>query len=147
VNKTKLQEDCKIALKKSNKTEVSTLRLLLAAIQSQEIEKRGEELTEKDLITLLQKEAKKRKEAIELYEKAGKGERAEAEAEELKIIEQYLPKALSEEETVRIVEAAIESVKPEGPQDFGTVMGAAMKAAEGRADSGAIKKAIEARIK
>lgn len=127
-----------------------TLRLLLSAIQNEEIDARGkgkEKLGDEDVIRVLQREAKKRKESISAY-RAGKREAlAEQEEKELKIIEAYLPEVLPEEEVKKIVRETIAEVKPEGPKDFGRVMSGVMKRVAGRADGALVKQIVESCLK
>jgi uncharacterized protein len=144
-----LQEDIKEALKARDALTAGTLRLLLSGIKNKEIEKK-EELTEEEILKAIQGEAKKRKEAIEIYTKAGRTELAEKEAAELKILQKYLPEELGDEELQKIVDEAIAEVNPATPQDFGKVMGAAMKKTQGRADpkkvTELVKKALRDKV-
>ena len=127
-----------------------TLRLLLSAIQNEEIDARGkgkENLEDEDVSRVLQREAKKRKESILAY-RAGKREAlAEQEEKELKIIEGYLPEALSEEEVTRVALEVIGEVKPESPKDFGRVMSEVMKKVKGRVDGALVAQIVESCLK
>ena len=138
-------------MKARDEARLGTLRLIVAALHNREIEKRsaGKEvaLTDDEVQDVLRREVKKRREAVELYIKGGRPELAEKESSEIKIIEVYLPPALSEAEVQKFVAEAVAEVGPQGPKDFGKVMGVAMKKAGGRADSSvissAVKKALE----
>lgn len=150
--KEKIQSDFKRALKEGAETEIQTLRLLNAALLSQEKEKRRKigqkepglsekeleaksELGEEEILEVLISEAKKRREAILAFEKGGREDLAEKEKAELKILEQYLPEQLSQEELERIIKDVIKEVKAKSPQDMGKVMAALMPKIKGRADA------------
>ena len=131
----KLKSDLNAALKSMEPQKTETLRGLLASIHNEEIAMRSKSgdssLTDADLTGVLQKEAKKRKEAIEIYGKAERTDLENKEKEELGIIESYLPPALEEEEIEKIVLRVIS----DGGDNFGKVMGSVMKEVAGRADS------------
>lgn len=145
----KIQADYQQALKGRNALAVSTLRLLLAAIHDQEIEKRAreEKLTEEEILTVVQKEAKRRKESIAAFEGGNRQDLAEKEKKELAILEGYLPEQMSEEELTRIVQEVVEKTSPQGMKDIGKVMGLLMprvkKRADGKRVSQAVRKALE----
>lgn len=144
-----IQNDLKTALKEKNELVVSVLRMIVAAIKNQEIEKRTKfsktvkdileleklsKLTEEEILEAVGREAKKRKEAIGEFRKGNREDLASKEERELKIIEKYLPEQLSEEEIKREIDKIIEEVKPEGIKDFGKIMGLLMIKIKGRAD-------------
>jgi hypothetical protein len=132
------------AQKERDETKMSTLRLFLAAVHNREIEKgKDATLTEDESSEVLRREAKKRKEAMEIYAKAGRPELAEKEEKELKILENYLPPQLDEASVSAIVDEAIKAVQPSGPKDFGRVMGEAMKKLKGVADTGLVSRLIK----
>ena len=124
------------AQKERDELKVSTLRMLLSAIKYFEIAKKGTsyQATEAEIIDVIGKEAKKRKEAIELYQKGNRPELAEKEAKELAILQRYLPEQLDEEELKRIVEEAVKQIGALSPKDTGKVMGVVMPKVKGRAD-------------
>jgi hypothetical protein len=119
-----------------------TLRMVKAAMGYLQIEKKTETLTDADVLALLQREAKKRKDSIQEYEKAGRAESAATEATELRIIEEFLPVGLSPEEVETLVKAAIASTGATSKKDMGAVMKAATAAAAGRADGRAISAVV-----
>lgn len=143
----KLGKDLKENLKGHRESEVETLRMLLSAIHNREIEKRSKsgplELTDEEIIEVLQKEAKKRREAADIYMKASRAELAEKEAKELELIQSYLPKSMEEKE----IEAVVDKVVAGGTKDFGLVMKAVMAEVKGKAEagivSGIVKKKLE----
>ena len=137
------------AMKAKEKDRTATLRQISAKIKDRDIEERtsGKEIDDDALVTsVLQKMAKQRRESIDMYEQGGRAELAAAEAAELAVIEEFLPKMMSEEET----KAAIEAIKAEtgatGMKDMGTVM-SALKAKhgavlDGKLASGLVKAAL-----
>jgi uncharacterized protein YqeY len=128
-----IERDLKDALKARDSLKVSVLRLILSSIKNKEIDKRGE-LSEEEFISVLHGQAKKRKEAIEAYEKGKRADLQNKEEEELKIIETYLPKALSEEELLTLVRDAISEAQAASPKDTGKVMKILMPKVKGRTD-------------
>ncbi len=129
--KEKISEAIKTALKSGNSEHAGFLRLLMSAFQSREIEKRGKgdvvPLTDEEIEDILRKEAKKRKEAVELFGKGGREDLKAQEEKELGLIEAYLPKAPTEEE----VRAVIAALKSEGVTEFPIIMKEAMKRLKG----------------
>lgn len=133
----KIKADLKKAMKAGDKQVISTLRLLLSALDYKKIEKR-DELAEDEVVAVLRSEGKRRLEAIEAYEKGGAVEKAEEEKRELELIREYLPAQLSEEKIREEVEKVLAEIKPQGPGDFGKVMGMVMGKLKGRVDGGKI---------
>jgi len=115
------------ALKNRDKTLVSTLRLVLAAIKERDIANRSsekkEEVKDQEIIKVLQKMKKQRQDSASLYKKGGRKELLNVEENEIKIIDTFLPKQLSEEETKRICKEIIESVGASSIKDMGKIMG------------------------
>ncbi len=138
-----LKKDLVGALKSKDAKKALTLRMILAAVHNEQIAKgKANELKEDDIVSVLRREAKKRREAAEIYEKAGRGELAEKENQELDIIKSYLPAELS----VTDVEILIKEVLAGGETNFGKVMGQVMGKVAGRAEpgtvSGMVKRAL-----
>src|SRR3989344_2697246 len=129
--KEKIFDDLKSAMKSRDALKTSVLRMVLSAIKNKEIETKGradsKELGEDDMLGIIKKEARKRKEAAEIYAKNNRPELAEKESSEAEIISRYLPGEMSAEEVAEIARQAIEEVNPQGVKDFGKVMGVAMK--------------------
>ena len=127
----KINEQFTTALKNKNKTLVSTLRLVLTAIKERDIANRSgsnkENVKDQEIIKVLRKMKKQRQDSADLYQKGGRQELQEAENEEIKIIEKFLPKQLSEEETKKICKEVIESLKISNIKDMGKIMGALKK--------------------
>ena len=124
----KINEQFKIALKNKNKTLVSTLRLVLAAIKERDIANRTSEKREAvkdaEIIKVLRRMKKQRQESANLYKRGGRQELLEVEESEIKIIDSFLPKQLNEEETKKICKETIESLGASGIKDMGKIMGA-----------------------
>jgi len=127
----KINEQFNIALKSKNKTLISTFRLILTAIKERDIANRTggkkEEVKDPEIIKVLQKMKKQRQDSVILYRKGGRQELFEAEEEEIKIIDTFLPKQLSEEETEKICKEIIESVGASSIKDMGKIMGSLKK--------------------
>ena len=141
----KIASDLKAAMKSGQRTRVDVLRMLKAQIKNTEIEK-GRELTEEEEIQVLQSAAKKRKEAMELYEKGGRPELAAKEKEELAIIETYLPKQMSRQEVEAVVSAIISEVRASSVKDLGKVMKAAMGQLRGKADGKVVQEIVRSKL-
>ena len=127
----KINQQFNTALKNKNKTLVSTLRLILAAIKERDIANRTsgkkEEVKDQEIIKVLQKMKKQRQDSADLYKKGGRQELLNIEEEEIKIIDTFLPKQLSEEETKKICKEIIESVGASSIKDMGKIMGTLKK--------------------
>ena len=123
----KIDEQFKIALKSKNKTLVSTLRLILAAIKERDIanrtSKKKEAVKDVEIIKVLRRMKKQRQESADLYKKGERQELLEAEESEIKIIDTFLPKQLNEEETKKICKNVIESLEAKSIKDMGKIMG------------------------
>ena len=123
----KINEQFNTSLKSKNKTSVSTFRLILAAIKERDIANRGggkkEEIKDPEIIKVLRKMRKQRHESADLYKKGGRQELLETEEAEIRIIDTFLPKQLSEEETKKICKEIIESVGASNIKDMGKIMG------------------------
>ena len=137
--KERLKEDMKAALKAKDKVKLSTIRMIQSLIKRREIEKRGE-LTDEEIVQLLMKYAKQRKESIELFQKGGRQDLVEKEKAELAVVESYLPKQMSEEEVRALVEEAIRESGATSPKDLGKVMKLVMPKVKGRADGSLVNR-------
>lgn len=121
------------AMKSKNADFVSTIRLLLAAIKQQEIDKR-EQLTDSDVLTIVERLVKQRRESIQIYTEAGRNDLASKESAELEILTIYLPKQLSDEEVELIIQETLSSLDAREPKDMGKVMAALKTQLSGKAD-------------
>lgn len=135
---TRIVDDLKASMLARNAERTAALRLIKAALGYAQIEKKTEQMTDADVTALLQREAKKRKDAIAEYEAAGRDAQLAQEKGELAIIEEYLPKALSAEELEALVKSAIAETGASSKKDMGLVMKAAQAKAAGRADGKAL---------
>lgn len=140
-----IKDDMKAAMKSGDKDEVSTLRMLISSLNNAEIDK-GDGLSDDDVIEVLSKEAKQRRESIDAYRDGGREDRAKKEEAELEVIQRYLPDPLSEEEAAEIVESAIEETGAETRADMGAVMGRVMPQVKGRYEGSAIKEMVLERL-
>ncbi|PIS13263.1 MAG: glutamyl-tRNA amidotransferase [Candidatus Tagabacteria bacterium CG09_land_8_20_14_0_10_41_14] len=145
--KEKIQNELKESLKKREQKKVSTLKLLLASIINAEIQfgKKEEGLKQEEIERIIKAEAKKRHEAIEAYEKAGRKEAAKEEEEELSILETYLPEQLSNEEIKKLAKETVTEMS--GETDFGKIMKEVMAKTKGRADGKKVSEAVKHFIK
>lgn len=142
--KEKIEQDIKTAMKARDNVRLETLRAIKAAILLAKTEKGAPEtLTEEKEISLLTKELKKRREAAEQFRKGNRPELAEKEDAEANIIEEYLPKPLTEQELIDAIKAIIAEVNATSPKDFGKVMGVASKRLQGKADGKLISEKVK----
>jgi uncharacterized protein len=150
--KDRLRADLTAAMKSQDKLRTATLRMLLAAIQTEEVASKGpRELSDADVLKVLSKEAKKRSESAEIYTQNGRGELAATEHAEARVIDEYLPAPLSEAEVADVVDTAIAQIAEEigerpGMKQMGQVMKAATAIAAGKADGSRLSAAVKARL-
>lgn len=141
--KDKIQQDVKTAMFARDELKTSTLRLLLSSLKNYEIEKGlNYEATDEDVLTIVGREIKKRKEAVEAYKNAGRTESAEKEQKELDILDEYQPEQMSEEEVRDIVKKAIDNTGATSMQDMGKLMGEIMPQLKGKADGNMVGKIV-----
>jgi len=132
--KSKLNEMLKEALKNKDQAKLNVIKLLKTSITNEEIKTGQKELNEDQIISVINREVKKRKEAIEEFKKVGKLERAEEEEKELNILLEFLPKQLTIEELDKLIDNAINQTGAQSAKDIGKVMGFLMKEIKGKAD-------------
>jgi uncharacterized protein YqeY len=143
--KEKLMEDLKDAMKNKNEVKKNTITMIRAAIKQIEVDKRVE-LEDNEVIDIISKEAKKRKDALAEFEKAGREDLINQTNEELAIIKEYLPEPLSEEELTQIIVDTIAEVGAESMKDMGKVMQAVKAKTAGRADGKTINEIVKAKL-
>lgn len=137
--KDRLQADLTAAMKSRDELRSATLRMALTAIRTEEVSgKTARELNDADVVTVLTREAKKRREAAEAFTDAGRADRAEREQAEGEVLAEYLPAQLGDAELAGIVEAAIAETGASGPSGMGQVMKAVTPRTAGRADGGRV---------
>ena len=150
--KERLRADLTDAMKSQDKLRTATLRMMLAAIQTEEVSgKQARELTDEDVIKVLARESKKRTEAAEIYTQNGRGELAAEEHAEGRIIDEYLPTPLTDAEVADVVDTAIAQVAEEigerpTVRQMGLVMKAANAIAAGKADGSRLSAAVKSRL-
>jgi uncharacterized protein YqeY len=143
--KERLSDDLKASMKSGDKVRLSTLRLLSAAVKNREVEVLHE-LSDAEFQEVASKEAKRRTEAIEAYESAGREDLASREREERDVLAPWLPQQLSQEEVDALVDEAIASTGASAPSDLGKVMGFVMGRAKGKVDGSAVQARVRARL-
>lgn len=134
-------------MRSKDELRLSVLRMLSSAIHNKELEKRAksgkvEELMEEEVVAVLRSEVKKRRDAISEFEKGGRKDLVEKETAELKILEEYLPSELPDEEIEKIVKEVIAGIGEVAPKDFGRVMGEVMKRVKGQASGERVSEAV-----
>ena len=142
----KINTDLKIAMKSGDSVRLNTVRAIRSKII--ELSKRGtgSVLTQEDELTILLGEVKKRKEAIEMYQKGGRTDLVDQEQRELEIINEYLPKQLSGEEAMEIVKKIMSDVGAVSAKDFGKVMSLAMKELKGKFDGKVVQEIVKQQL-
>jgi uncharacterized protein YqeY len=145
--KQTLHEDLTAAMRSRDAVTTATLRMALTAVTTEEVAgSHQRELTDADVVRVLGKEAKKRREAAAAYAAAGRPERAADEHAELAVLERYLPAALTDDELGLLVRQAIEATDATSPQQLGQVMKAIQPMVAGRADGARVAAAVRAAL-
>lgn len=134
---TDIESAMRAAMKAGDAVRVSTLRLAMAAAHNRQIEL-GHELTDAEVIEVLDRQVKQRRESIELYRHGGRPELADAEEAELAILREFLPEPLTDAELERLARDAVAATRASGPGDMGRVMGVLVPQTKGRADGKAV---------
>jgi uncharacterized protein len=139
----KINDDVKAAMKSGDKSRLEVLRFVLAGLNSAQKDKaiktEGAVLTDDEAVAILQKEAKRRKEAIELFKQGKRDDLVEKESADLAIVYEYIPKEMSREE----IEKIVSDLKAGGASDFNTLMKESMKAIKGRADGKTVGEVVK----
>ena len=145
--KEKLQNDLTDAMRSRDELRSSTIRMVLTAIKNEEVSgKEARELSDSEIITVLSREAKKRREAAEAFEQAGANDRAATEKAEGGVIAEYLPKQLSESEIKELIAASIKESGATTPAQMGLVMKALQPKIAGKADGGTVSALVKAAL-
>jgi uncharacterized protein YqeY len=145
--KEKLQADLTDAIRSRNEVVSGTVRMLLAAITNEEVAgKAAKVLTDVEIITVLSREAKKRREAVEAYTQAKRDDLAGKEKAEAAVIAKYLPEQLSEDEIKKLIADAIAETDAEGPAGMGLVMKVLQPKIAGKADGGVVSGLVKAAL-
>jgi uncharacterized protein YqeY len=143
--KERIQEDVKDAMRARDKPRLATIRLITAAIKQREVDERIE-LDDTQVLVVLDKMCKQRRESISQFEQAGRDDLAAQEKAELELIQQYLPEQLTEAEINELIDAAMQATGASSMKDMGKVMGQLKPKLQGRADMGAVSALIKARL-
>jgi uncharacterized protein len=140
--KQRISDDMKSSMKSGDKRKLGVIRLLMAAIKQREVDERIE-LDDDQVLAVLDKMVKQRRDSIEQYEKAGRDELAAQEKFEIEVLQDYLPEALSEEEITDLIKQAMADSGAESMRDMGKVMGQLKPKLQGRADIGAVSAKVK----
>ncbi|GAD80635.1 GatB/YqeY domain-containing protein [Vibrio ezurae] len=141
----KLKEEQKSAMKAKDKPRLGTIRLALSAIKQREVDERIT-LTDDDIIGVLTKMVKQRRDSVAQYESAGRQDLADIEKAEITVLEEFMPQPLSEEEVSALVDSAITESGAAGMQDMGKVMGVLKPQIQGRADMGKVSGLVRSKL-
>jgi|SRR5690554_3786522 len=143
--KARIQDDVKVAMRAKDKDRLGALRQITAAIKQIEVDNR-QDLSDDDIITVLTRMTKQRKDALTQFEQAGREDLAAIEKAELAIIEEFLPAALSESELQAAIAEAIQQTNASSQKDMGAVMNVLRPKVQGRADMGAVSSQVKAAL-
>ncbi len=143
--KTRILDDMKTAMKAKDKERLAAIRLMQAAMKQKEVDERVE-LTDADVLAILDKMVKQRRESIRQYTDAGRAELAVIEQFEIDVIQDYMPEQLSEAEIADMIKQAIAETGAESMKDMGKVMGVLRPQLQGRADMGPVSGLIKATL-
>ncbi len=141
--KEKINTDLKEAMKSGEKVRLESIRAIRAKILEFEKSGIGREMTPDDEIKILVSEVKKRKDSIDEYIKAGRADLADKEKAEMLVIQEYLPKQLTEDEILEVIKTFAASLSVSGKEGFSKLMPAVAKELKGKADGGVIRKLVE----
>ncbi|MCP4274180.1 MAG: GatB/YqeY domain-containing protein [Gammaproteobacteria bacterium] len=141
----RIKDDMKQAMRDKAKDRLNTIRLILAATKQQEVDTRVE-LKEADVLAILDKMLKQRRDSIEQFDKAGRDDLSKKEKMEIEVIQGYMPQQLNDEEISQLIQEAISSTGAESMRDMGKVMGLLKSKMQGRADMGKVSGLIKAQL-
>lgn len=145
----KISADLNGAMKARNKLRTATLRLIMAAIKDRDIEARGkdrDDISDADILALLQKMVKQREESAKIYAEAGRKELADQERQEILVIKDYLPQTMGEEEVAEAIDQAIAATGASGLRDMGKVMAELKSKHPGKIDFGQASKVVKEKL-
>lgn len=143
--KDQLQSDVKAAMKSRDKRSLGALRLIMAELKRREVDERIE-LQDQDILVILEKMTKQRRDSLTQYEAAGRSDLAEQEQFELDLIAAYMPEPIGEDELAAMVEAAITTTGSSAMADMGRVMAVLKSEVQGRADMGQVSRIVKASL-
>lgn len=143
--RNQILEDLKSAMKAQDKLKLSVIRMVKSSIQMEELNKKRE-LTDDEVIDVISKQIKTRKDSINEFTKGGREDLVESTSKEIEILSAYLPEQLTEEEINSIIEKVFEEVKPSSVKDMGKVMKAVTPLVKGKADMGMVSSIIKGKL-
>lgn len=141
----RILNDLKEAMKAQDKEKLSVIRMLKGSMQMEELNKKHE-LTDEEVINVVTKEIKSRRDSIKEFEKGNRNDLIEKTAAEIDVLKAYLPEQLSEEEVLQIINEAFDIVKPESPRDMGKIMKEVSPKLKGRYDMGKVSSIIKEKL-
>ena len=143
--KSRIQDDVKAAMKAKDKDRLATLRLITAAIKQREVDERID-MDDTQVLAVLEKMIKQRRDSISQYESAGRQELADQEKKEIAIIEVYMPEGLSDDEVAAMIDEAVSETGAASIRDMGKVMGVLKPKMQGRADMGKVSGLVKQKL-
>jgi uncharacterized protein YqeY len=143
--KTRINDDLKTAMRGGDAARRDAIRLVLAAMKQREVDER-KELADADIVAIIDKMIKQRRESIVQFEKGGRQDLADQEKFELGVLQAYMPQALSDAEIERAIAAALQETGAKGPSDMGKVMAVLKPQLAGRADMGKVSSLVKSRL-
>ena len=143
--RNKILEDLVAAMKSQDKETLSVLRMVKGAVQLEEINLKHE-LNDDEMITVLSRQIKTRKESIEEFKKGNRQDLIDKTQQEIDILSKYMPKQLSQEEVEQVINDAFNKVNPQGPSDMGKIMGIVSPLLKGKADMSLVSKLIKEKL-
>lgn len=143
--KNKILEDLKLAMKAQDKEKLSVVRMVKGAIQMEELNKKHE-LNDDEVIAIIFKQIKSRKEAIVEFEKANRNDLVEQNQKEIEILNTYMPEQLSDDEINKIIDEAFAKINPTSERDMGKIIGSISPLLKGKADMGSVSKIVKEKL-
>lgn len=141
----RLKDEQKAAMKAKDKPRLGAIRLALAAVKQREVDEKIT-LSEDDVLAVLTKMVKQRRDSVAQYEAAGRQELADVELAEIKVLEEFMPQPLSEDEIVALLDAAVAETGAASMQDMGKLMAVLKPQVQGRADMGKVSQLVKAKL-
>lgn len=140
--KQKIQDDLTAAMKAKDEIKISTLRMLKAAILNFEVSGERKEATDEDVLAVINKEIKQRKDSAEQFKAGNRFEQAEKEEQEMKVLQEFMPPQMTEEEIANLAKEAIAATGAHAKSDIGKVMSVLMPKVKGKADGALVNKVV-----
>ncbi len=143
--KNKILEDLKLAMKAQDKEKLSVVRMVKGAIQMEELNKKRE-LNDDEVIAIISKQIKSRKEAIVEFEKANRNDLIDQNQKEIEILNTYMPEQLSDEEVNKVIDEAFAKINPTSERDMGKIIGSISPILKGKTDMGSVSKIVKEKL-